>query len=70
MAWFPASLLKTRLRLSTCAITMGVWFVYARRRFVTLGEMRHCLTTLNSNNFVVYDQKHKECVLVFLVRRN
>ena len=23
------------------------------------GEMSHALATLNSNNFVVYDQKHK-----------
>ena len=31
-------------------------------------NMRHGLETLNSNNSVVYDQKHKVWVLVFLVR--
>ena len=31
-------------------------------------EIGHSLATLNSNNFVVYDQKHKVWVLVFLVR--
>ena len=31
-------------------------------------KMSHALATLNSNNFVVYDQKHKVWVLVFLVR--
>ena len=29
---------------------------------------RHGLATLNSNNSVVYDQKHKVWVLVFLIR--
>ena len=32
------------------------------------GENRHGLATLNSNNSVVYDQKHKVWVLDFLVR--
>ena len=31
-------------------------------------EIRQGLTTLNSNNFVVYDQKHKVWVILFLVR--
>ena len=30
--------------------------------------IRHSLATLNSNNFFVYDQKHKVLVLIFLVR--
>ena len=30
--------------------------------------MRHGLATLNSYNSIVYGQKHKVCVLVFLVR--
>ena len=33
-----------------------------------MAEMRQALTTFNSNNFVVYGQKHKAWVLVFLVR--
>ena len=48
---------KTHMRLSTCATTMRVQFVYKRR-----------LTTLNSNNFVVYGQKYKVSVLVFFER--
>ena len=68
MAWLPASLLKTHMRLSTCAPTMHVQFVYERRRYATMVEMRHGLATLNSNIFVVYGQKHKVWVLVFLVR--
>ena len=44
-----------------------VRYVYARRRFVTMAETRLGLTTLNSSNFVVYCQKHKVWVLVFLV---
>ena len=31
-------------------------------------KIRHSSATLNSNNFVVYGQKHKVWVLVFLVR--
>ena len=68
IAWFPALMLKTRRRLMTCVTKMLVRIVYARRYYVTLAEMRHGLTTLNSNNFVVYGQKHKVWVLVFLVR--
>ena len=59
---------KNLKALIDSATTLRVRFVYARRRFVTMAEMRHGLTTLNSNNFVVYGQKHKVCVLVFLVR--
>ena len=43
-------------------------FVYERRRYATMVKMRHGLATLNSNNSVVYGQKHKVWVLVFLVR--
>ena len=66
MAWLPPSLLKTHRRLSTCATTMHVQFVYERRRYATIVKIRHGLATLNSNNSVVYDQKHKVWVLVFL----
>ena len=31
-------------------------------------KIRHGLATLNSNNSVVYSQKHKVWVLAFLVR--
>ena len=67
MVWFPASLLKTWRHLSSCATMMRIQFVYTRRRFVTMVEMRHGLTTFNSYNFVAYGQKHKLWVLVFLV---
>ena len=64
MAWLPASLLKTHRCLSTFAT-----FVYERRRYAPMGKIRHGLVTLNSNNFVVvYGQKYKVWVLVFLVR--
>ena len=33
-----------------------------------MADMTHDFATLNSNNFVVYGQKHKVWVLVFLVR--
>ena len=68
MAWFPASLLITQRRSSTCAMKMHVPFVYVRRRYVAMVDMRHGLATCNTQNFVVYGQKHKEWVLVFLVR--
>ena len=68
MAWFPASLLKTLRCLSTWATTMHVRFVYERGRYSTMVKMRHGLATLNSNYSVVYGQKHKVWVLVFLVR--
>ena len=67
-AWFPASLLKTHRRLLSCATTMRVRFVYERRRCATMVKMMHGLATLNSNNSVVYGQKHKVWVLLFLVR--
>ena len=59
---------KTHRRLSTCATTMCVRFVYERRRCATKVKMSHVLATLNSNNFVVYSQRHKVWVFVFLVR--
>ena len=68
MAWLPASLLKIHRHLSTCATTMRVRFVYERRRYATMVKIRHGLATLNSNNSIVYGQKHKVWVLVFLVR--
>ena len=49
-----ASLLKTHRRLSTCVTTMHVRFVYERRGCATKVKMSHALTTLNSNNFIVY----------------
>ena len=58
----------TRKRLSTCTTTMRVRLAYERRRYAALVKMRHGLAALNSNNSVVYGQKHKVCVLVCLVR--
>ena len=58
---------KTDRRLLSCATTMRVRFVYERRRYATMVKMRHGLATLSSNNSVVYGQKHKVWVLVFLV---
>ena len=57
MAWFPASLIK-----HTGA------YRHARQR-CAYGSLcnKDALATLNSNNFVVYGQKHKVLVLVFLV---
>ena len=55
-------------RLLSCAPTMRVRFVYERRTYATMVKMGHGLATLNSNNFVVYGQKHKVWVLVILVR--
>ena len=65
MAWLPLSLLKTHSRLSTCARIMHVQFVYERRRYATMVKIRHGLATLNSNNSVIYGQKHKVLVLLF-----
>ena len=59
----------THRRLSTCTTPMPVRFVYDRTRCATKVEISHALATLSSNNFVVYDQKHKVWVLVFLVSR-
>ena len=70
MVWLSASLLKTHRRLSTYATTMRVRFVYERRRYATMVKLRHGLATSNSDNSVVYGQKHKVWVLVFLVRTN
>ena len=68
MAWLPASLLKTHRRLSTCTTMVHVRFVSERRRYATMVKIRHGLATLNPNNSVVYGQKHKVWVHVFLVR--
>ena len=67
MAWLPASLLKTHRRLSTCATMMRVRFVYERRR-ATMVKKGMVWQLLNYNNSVVYGQKHKVWVLLFLVR--
>ena len=48
--------------------TIRILFVYERRRNATMVKIRHGLATLNSNYSVVYGQKHKVWVLVFLVR--
>ena len=56
---------KNTQALKTCATTMRARFVYERRRYATMVKMRHGLATLNSNNSVVYGQKHKVWVLVF-----
>ena len=68
MAWFPASLLKTHMRLLACGTTMHIWFVYEIRHYATMMKMRHGFATLNSNKFVIYGQKHKVWIFVFLVR--
>ena len=68
MAWFPALLSKAHRCLSRCMTTMNVWFVYERRRCATKVKISHALATLNFNNFIVYGQKHKVLVLVFVVR--
>ena len=67
-AWFRASLLKTHRHLLAYWTTMRVRFVYEKRRCTTMVKMRHGLATSNSNNSVVFDQKHKVWFLVFLVR--
>ena len=67
---WPASLLKTHRHLSACPTTLRIRLVYERRRYARVVKMRHGLATLNSNNSVVYGQKHKVWVLVFLVRRS
>ena len=68
MAWFPASLLKTHSHLLACTTTMQAQFAYERRHYATMVEMRHGSAILNSNNSVVYGQKHKVWVPVFIVR--
>ena len=47
---------------------MRLRFVNERRRYATMVKMRHGLATLNSNNSIVYGQKHKVWIFVFLVR--
>ena len=64
LAWFAASLLITRKRLSK----IGVRFGYARRRYIAMADVRHALVPCNSHHFVVYGQKHQVWVLLFLVR--
>ena len=59
---------KTHRRLLSCATTMRARFVNERRRYATMVKIRHGFATLNSDNSVVYGQKHKVWVLVFLVR--
>ena len=56
MAWFPTLLLKTFMSLSSCPTMMCIRF---RRLYATMVKMRHCLATLNSNNFIVYGQRQK-----------
>ena len=60
--------LKIHRHLLTCTTSMPVRFVYERRRYATMVKIRHGLATLNFQNSVVYGQKHKVLVLVFLVR--
>ena len=62
---WPGFLLPSRL--SACATTMHTQFPYERRHCATMVEIRHGLATLNSNNSVVYGQKHKVWVIVFIV---
>ena len=47
---------------------LRVQFVNERKTCATKVKMSHALATLNSNNFLVYGQKHIVWVLVFLVR--
>ena len=58
MAWFPA----------TEGTYQHVQLIYSCRCYATVADLRHGLATLNSNNFVVYGQKHKVWVLIFVVR--
>ena len=53
--------------LLTCCLLL-LPFVYARRRYVAMANMRHGLVACNTHNFVVCGQKHKVWVLVLLVR--
>ena len=64
MAWFLVSLLITQRRSLTCATKMSSLFVYARRLYVAMVDMRHGLVPCNTHNFVVYGQKHKVWLLV------
>ena len=68
MAWFPALLLITQRRSSTFATKIRIGFVYARRCYVAMADIRHGLAPCNTHNLVIYVQKHKVWVLVVLVR--
>ena len=57
MAWFPISLLIIRRRPSTCATKMRVRFVYVRRRYIAMADMRHGFAPCNTHDFLVYGQK-------------
>ena len=63
-AWFRATLLIIRRRLSSCSTKMRVLFVYARRRYVAMSNMRHALVPCNTHNFVVRGKKPYVWVLV------
>ena len=67
MSWFPVSLLKTHRRFSRRDNNART-VCYERGCYATMVKIRHGLATLNSNNSVVYGQKHKVWVLVFLER--
>ena len=62
MTWFPASLLKTTRRVDMLDDDAH------KKTSGNIRKMRQGLATVNSNNFVVYGQKHKVWVVVFLVR--
>ena len=57
---------NNRKAQSTCATNMHVWFIYARRDYVAMADMRHGLAPSNTHSFIVYGQKHKVWVLIFL----
>ena len=66
MAWFPTSLSETLKALINLRKD-DACMVRLRRCYATVEELRYAFATLNSNNFIVYSQKHKVWVLVFLV---
>ena len=33
--------------LSTCLTLMGIWFIYTRRRYITMADMKHGLATIS-----------------------
>ena len=70
LACLPAYLLKTHRRLLVWATTMHVRFVYERRRYAIMLKIRHGLATLNFNYSIVYGQKRKMWVFIYLVRTN
>ena len=67
MAWFPASLLKHTVAYRHVR-QRCMYGSFMKGDVVQQTEISHALATLNSNNFIVYGQKHKVWVLVFLVR--